>query len=174
MARKLRPGVHTVTVKGKRRKVRVLRSGQWRFMKGKGKAKKRRRSSTGRRKRRSNPVARRKKNKKNRNFTIPLAPTIGLAAGLSPTLFGFQGSQGKIDGAIWHFQNRGPAAGVKEFIRCGSMTFLGYDPEGFEPFGKYLGLGIMPVVLGMLVHVLASKLGVNRMLGQYKVPVIRI
>ena len=32
--KKLRAGVHTVTIKGKRRKVKVLKNGQWRFMKG--------------------------------------------------------------------------------------------------------------------------------------------
>ena len=31
--KKLRAGVHIVTVKGKRRKVKVLKNGQWRFMK---------------------------------------------------------------------------------------------------------------------------------------------
>ena len=34
--KKLRAGVHTVTIKGKRRKVKVLKNGQWRFMKGRG------------------------------------------------------------------------------------------------------------------------------------------
>ena len=32
--KKLRAGVHTVTIKGKRRKVKVLKNGQWRFMRG--------------------------------------------------------------------------------------------------------------------------------------------
>lgn len=35
MTRKLSPGVHNVRIKGKLRKVKVLASGQWRFMKGK-------------------------------------------------------------------------------------------------------------------------------------------
>lgn len=147
----------------------------WRIYRSrKGKTKKRRRSTTKRTKRRSNPVAKRKKKNRTRNMTIPLAPTLGLAAGLSPSLFGFQGSQGPIRGAIWHFQNRGPAEGLKEFVRCGSMTMLGYDPAGFEPFGKYLGLGILPIVMGIVVHALASKLGVNRYLGRAGVPLIRI
>lgn len=34
--KKLRAGVHTVTIKGKRRKVKVLKNGQWRFMNGRG------------------------------------------------------------------------------------------------------------------------------------------
>jgi len=34
--KKLRAGVHTVTIKGKKRKVKVLKNGQWRFMKGRG------------------------------------------------------------------------------------------------------------------------------------------
>ena len=33
--KKLRAGTHTVTIKGKKRKVRVLKNGQWRFLKGK-------------------------------------------------------------------------------------------------------------------------------------------
>ena len=32
--KKLSAGVHTVTIKGKKRKVKVLKNGQWRFMKG--------------------------------------------------------------------------------------------------------------------------------------------
>jgi hypothetical protein len=32
--KKLRAGVHTVTIKGKKRKVKVLKNGQWRFLKG--------------------------------------------------------------------------------------------------------------------------------------------
>ena len=35
--KKLRPGIHHVSIHGRKRKVRVLRNGQWRFMKGKPK-----------------------------------------------------------------------------------------------------------------------------------------
>lgn len=34
--KKLRAGTHTVTIRGKRRKVKVLKNGQWRFLKGRG------------------------------------------------------------------------------------------------------------------------------------------
>ena len=34
--KKLKAGVHTVTIKGKKRKVKVNSKGQWRFMKGRG------------------------------------------------------------------------------------------------------------------------------------------
>ena len=34
--KKLRAGVHTVTIKGKKRKVKVLKNGQWRFLKNRG------------------------------------------------------------------------------------------------------------------------------------------
>jgi hypothetical protein len=34
--KKLGAGIHTVTIKGKKRKVKVLKNGQWRFMKGRG------------------------------------------------------------------------------------------------------------------------------------------
>ena len=34
--KKLRAGVHSVTIKGKKRKVRVLKNGQWRFMESRG------------------------------------------------------------------------------------------------------------------------------------------
>lgn len=41
MARKkLKPGVHNVRVNGKMRRVRVLKSGQWRFLKGSTSSKK--------------------------------------------------------------------------------------------------------------------------------------
>jgi len=32
--KKLRAGVHSVMIKGKKRKVKVLKNGQWRFLKG--------------------------------------------------------------------------------------------------------------------------------------------
>ena len=32
--KKLRAGIHSVTIKGKKRKVKVLKNGQWRFMNG--------------------------------------------------------------------------------------------------------------------------------------------
>ena len=32
--KKLRVGIHSVTIKGKKRKVKVLKNGQWRFLKG--------------------------------------------------------------------------------------------------------------------------------------------
>ena len=53
MARKLKPGVHNVRVKGKMRKVRVLKNGQWRFMKGSPK-----RKSPSRTRKRGNPKKR--------------------------------------------------------------------------------------------------------------------
>ena len=34
--KKLRAGTHTITIKGKKRKVKVNSKGQWRFMKGRG------------------------------------------------------------------------------------------------------------------------------------------
>ena len=34
--KKLRAGIHSVTIKGKKRKVKVLKNGQWRFMKSRG------------------------------------------------------------------------------------------------------------------------------------------
>jgi len=145
-----------------------------RRMQGRTKKRKTNKRAAPKKRRRSNPVARRKKNNKKRSVTIPLAPTLGLVAGISPALFGMPGAQGRIQGAVWHFQHGGPAAGLKEFVRVGSMTFTGYDPEGFEPFGKHLGRGLGPVIAGFLVHFVASKLGINRMLGAAKVPFIRI
>jgi len=32
--KKLKAGIHTVTINGKKRKVKVLKTGQWRFLKG--------------------------------------------------------------------------------------------------------------------------------------------
>ena len=39
--KRLSAGVHTVNIRGKSRKVRVLRNGQWRFLKGKTKRRRR-------------------------------------------------------------------------------------------------------------------------------------
>ena len=56
--RKLSPGVHNVIVGGKRRRVRVLKNGQWRFLKGKATTKRRTSKSRGTGKRSSASIPR--------------------------------------------------------------------------------------------------------------------
>lgn len=125
--------------------------------------------------RRSNPVPRRR-NRKNRkrsnSFTLPLAPTLGVVGSLWHPLFGWE--KWGWDGAMGYIEREDYAGAVKDFTRISLMQLTGVDPEGIYPFGMFLGEGWIPLIMGGLVHKVASLLGLNRMLGRAGVPVIRI
>ncbi len=101
-----------------------------------------------------------------RSFRLPLA----VIAGFVPI----------ITNSFRAFQARGlsgPDSGSSEFIR----TLTGFDPWGAQAAQPRPGFqawqlryGAMPIVLGMLVHWIASRIGINRMLGMAGVPIIRI
>jgi len=55
---------------------------------------------------------------------------------------------------------------------CSVLT--GYEPRNKSFNVMYMKDGTFPILGGLLVHKLASKLGVNRMLAQAGVPLLRI
>jgi len=104
-------------------------------------------------------LARKKKRRYSRSLTIPLAPIAGLAAGMSTAI---------VDGALkgqWDL-----------FFNELSRNYTGWNPytKKWEP--GYLKKGLLPLVIGLLVHkfVGGPPLNFNRTLARHKIPFIRI
>ena len=96
-----------------------------------------------------------------RKFTLPLAIVAGFASPIGRTYS--------------HFQTNGfmgPEGAIGEFSRI--MTgFNPYDSAvGFQ--GYRLRYGLVPVLVGFGIHKLAGMVGINRMLANAGIPVIRI
>ena len=147
--------------KTRMQRVQVLKSGKYKFVKNLGsKAKKSTRKSVKGTvtKRRRNTVARRKGRRRgSRKFTIPIAPIVGLAAGLAGPI------KDLMDGEVEFAVNK-----LK-------YSYLGLDETNkFKP--DALMSGLVPLIVGGLVHkfVGGSPLNLNRMLAQANVPIIRI
>lgn len=91
-------------------------------------------------------------------LTIPLAVVAGFA---SPVMR-----------IVQHTQSGGATGGVQEMSRI----MIGVDPFAnpptFQPF--LLRYGAFPVAIGMVIHFIAGKLGVNRMLARSGVPLLRV
>lgn len=119
------------------------------------------RSSKTRRK--SNPKRRikrvaRKKRSRRYSMTIPLAPIAGLAAGLA------EPAQKIIGGDL---------AGGLNLIGC---NYTGYDAYSGSFNLDHLKRGLLPLIVGLLVHkfVGGAPLNLNRVLARAKVPFIRL
>jgi hypothetical protein len=101
-----------------------------------------------------------KKRRSSRKFTLPLAPVAGLAAGLITPIQ--QAISGNYDNAF-----RSLVANYTGVENAGTSN------AKFAP--KYLVRGLLPLVAGLVVHkVVGGMLGINRILGRAKVPVLRI
>ena len=99
-----------------------------------------------------------KKNKKGkRTFTIPIAPIVGLAAGLA--------------GPIKDLMDGEPEYAVNKL----KYSYLGLD-ENNKFKVEALMSGLVPLIMGGLVHkfIGGPPLNLNRMLAQANVPIIRI
>lgn len=90
-------------------------------------------------------------------MTIPIAPTIGLIATAT--------NNGVIQNAT--------AGNWGLVVDALKWNFTGITPDGSFN-GSALIQNMTPLIVGVGVHVAASKLGVNRMLANAKVPYIRI
>ncbi len=88
-------------------------------------------------------------------FTLPLAVVAGLAPGLSQ---------------LWAAKKYG----IQQIANVAARDYIGYDPDTGQMTTKFLGYGLYPVLAGWLVHALAGKFGINRMLGRASIPVLRI
>lgn len=91
-------------------------------------------------------------------FTLPLAAIAGFGPLAGQIYFGYKTGRG-----------------LEGMIHYGVAALTGYDTDGgpWQPmYAVKNGLG--PIILGVMVHKLASKLGVNRTLAGAGVPWIRI
>ncbi|MBA7528946.1 hypothetical protein ES705_21138 [subsurface metagenome] len=114
-------------------------------------------TSTSRKSTRRRGKLTKKRRRGSRKFTIPIAPVIGLAAGLAGPI------KDLMDGEVEFAVNK-----LK-------YSYLGLDTENkFKP--DALMSGLVPLVVGGLVHkfVGGPPLNLNRMLTAANVPVIRI
>jgi hypothetical protein len=102
-------------------------------------------------------MASKKKKRGKRKFTIPIAPIVGLMAGLAGPI------KDLMDGEVEFAVNK-----LK-------YSYLGLDETNkFKP--EALMSGLAPLIAGALVHkfVGGPPLNLNRMLAQANVPIIRI
>jgi len=100
----------------------------------------------------------RRKRRYRRSLTIPLAPIIGLGVGMAePVQKLFKGD---INGAI----------------HDAALYYTGFSTIDKKMHWEYLQRGLLPLVMGILVHkfVGGSPLNFNRMLARHKIPLIRI
>lgn len=109
-------------------------------------------------KRRRRSLGRRKRKRGSRKFTIPLAPVLGLAAGLAKPLQFLLAGQAEY--------------AVVEATR----NYTGYDMQTGQFWAPNLMKGLFPLAIGLLVHkfVGGAPLNANRMLAAANVPIIRI
>lgn len=101
-------------------------------------------------------MAKRKGARRHNNFTIPVAVVAGLAPGAYRAYEGF--TTDGIRGVAYRLSN----------------DFTGFDPyqKKWSLFEMKYGLG--PLLLGVMVHKVAGKLGINRALGKAGIPFLRI
>ena len=114
--------------------------------------------------RKSNPkkvrrkLGRRKKSRRRYGMTIPLAPVLGLAAGMAAPI-------GKLVNGE-----------VQAAIEIATENYTGYNIPSQTWIPTSLARGLLPLAIGLLVHkfVGGPPLNANRMLARAKVPFIRI
>lgn len=96
------------------------------------------------------------KRRRNNGVKLPIAVVAGFIPGVARTLTSFQ------------------TGGWQGATQTMGQVYLGYD----WLLGKWnpstMWYGTAPLVLGLIVHKMASMLGINRALGQARIPFIRI
>ena len=108
----------------------------------------------------SRAVARRRYNfsrrttRRKAGMTLPLA----VIAGIVPTAVG-----------VWNRRSSGQA--VADYLQAG---FTGITPGTGQFNFANLRTGLLPIAAGFGVHMIASRLGINRALGRARIPFIRI
>jgi hypothetical protein len=147
-------------------RVQVLASGKFKFIKNirHSRSTPHRRVKTVKHKSRSYKMARRRVHKRSgkRSFTLPVAPLAGVIGSFAQTA-----PSGR---SLVSDLMTGNGSG---FLYDAKEIFTAVDANGkFRP--EWAMKTYLPPALGILVHIAASKLGVNRALGRAKVPIIRI
>jgi hypothetical protein len=99
---------------------------------------------------------RRKRTHRKAKMTVPLAVVAGFAPGIGYTFTGYK------------------SGGFKGATDSLTYAYAGYN-AGTNKFDmKGLSIGLMPVIAGFIVHMLAGRIGVNRAIGRAGIPFIRI
>ena len=142
-----------------RRYVEVLPSGQYKFIKKSVYDSRKGRSSTTRKtgaskKRTGSKSSGGKKTMGKRPTTIPLPLVAGMAAGLAAPAV--QAINGDVQGAMLTL----------------SRNYIGWDGQKVTLAG--LKQGLVPLLIGFLIHKAAVMAGVNRALGRSGIPLIRL
>lgn len=107
-------------------------------------------------KRRVSYKAKVKRSRRNPGFTLPLA----VIGGFVPLLY--------------HAYDDFQVGGLPHLAKGIAARTTGYmvDTGKFEL--NYLSGGALPILAGLIVHKVASRLGVNRLLAQARIPILRV
>lgn len=97
-----------------------------------------------------------KKSRRRAKTVLPLAVVGGLAAGVAEPLQ-YAASGRFTDG-----------------MRQLSKNYSGYDPIGKYWSVKDLKAGLIPLMIGVMIHKVAGKMGVNRAIARSGIPFVRI
>ena len=144
--------------KTRTQRVQVLPSGKYRFVKNIGSRSRKLTKTVKKITRRRFSLTRRKRSRGSRKLTIPIAPIAGLLAGLAKPIE--HALAGNFDTAFNHL----------------SINYTGVHPVTGRFNPEWLKIGLMPLVMGCLVHkfVGGAPLNLNRVLANAGVPYIRI
>lgn len=97
-----------------------------------------------------------KKRRRKNSTTLPLAVVAGLVAGLyTPATYLMSGD-------------------IKNTMRFTSRNYTGYDPMEGRFYAGDIKKGLVPLMVGGVIHKVAGKIGINRVIGKAGVPFIRI
>lgn len=89
-----------------------------------------------------------------KQFTIPLA----VVAGFTPAAM-----------TLWNNKQNATALGVEA-----GRIFLGWDYWAARWDWQFMKWGTIPIIAGVLVHKVANRLGINRLIASTGIPVIRL
>lgn len=100
-------------------------------------------------------MAKKKRRRNGNGFKLPIAVVAGFIPG------------------VWRVTSK-MGAGFNTMANEAGRVYLGYDSwTGQFNFGA-MKFGTLPIILGIVLHKVASRLGVNRALASAGVPIIRI
>ena len=108
-----------------------------------------------RRRRRPNP----RRVRRSRSRSIPTIP-LAVVAGFTPLIWG-----------AWSEFQRGGMPSLSQHL-AGNLA--GYSIESRKLYPEALVTGWTPIVIGLVVHKLASALGINRALAASRIPLLRL
>lgn len=98
----------------------------------------------------------RKGSHRRRPMTLPIAVVAGMLPGLANMWGGFQ------------------AGGVEGAAQTATVIYTGLDPATGQWNFAWMGRGTIPILVGVLVHRIASMVGINRAIGRAGIPFVRI